>query len=107
MQGVPTRTPEGVDSDDQPQRRLRQRRWSDGDRGGPARPGGVRAGRRTATRRGRVRDRRRRPGDAWLAMDEPFELAPSVLVASLRVTAGPETGDEFEAHLRVGRKVSD
>jgi hypothetical protein len=40
-------------------------------------------------------------------MDEPFELAPSVLVASLRVTAGPETGDEFEAHLRVGRKVSD
>jgi hypothetical protein len=38
---------------------------------------------------------------------EPVELAPGVLSASVRVTAGPEPGEVFEAHLRVGRRVSD
>jgi hypothetical protein len=44
---------------------------------------------------------------AWVVIGEPVELAPGVLLATVRVTASPETGDVFEAHLRVGRKVSD
>ncbi len=41
------------------------------------------------------------------ALIDPAAIAPGVLLASVRVTAGPETGDEFEAHLRVGRQISD
>jgi hypothetical protein len=44
---------------------------------------------------------------AWLVVGEPVKLAPGVLLAPARVTAGPEIGDEFEAHLRVGRRISD
>jgi hypothetical protein len=44
---------------------------------------------------------------AWLVIGGPVELAPGVLLATVRATAGPETGDDFEAHLRVGRKISD
>lgn len=44
---------------------------------------------------------------AWLVIGDPVELAHGVLLASVRVIAGPETGDEFEAHLRVGRKIND
>jgi hypothetical protein len=44
---------------------------------------------------------------AWLVIDGPVEVAPGVLLAPVRVTAGPETGAEFEAHLRVGRRVND
>jgi hypothetical protein len=40
---------------------------------------------------------------AWVVIGEPVELAPGVLLAAVRVTAGPE----FEAHLRVGRRISD
>jgi hypothetical protein len=42
-----------------------------------------------------------------VVIGEPVELAPGVLVATVRVTAGPESGEVFEAQLRVGRKVSD
>ena len=42
-----------------------------------------------------------------MVISEPVELAPGVVLASVRVTAVPESGEVFEAHLRVGRRVSD
>jgi hypothetical protein len=42
---------------------------------------------------------------AWLVVGEPVEVALGVLLVPVRVTAGPETGEEFEAQVRIGRRV--
>jgi hypothetical protein len=42
----------------------------------------------------------------WLVVEEPVEVAAGVLLVPVRVTAGPETGDQFAAHVRVGRRIS-
>jgi putative transposase len=42
---------------------------------------------------------------AWLVVGEPVEVALGVLLVPVRITAGPETGEEFEAQVRIGRRV--
>jgi hypothetical protein len=43
---------------------------------------------------------------AWLVVDEPVEVRPRVLLVNVRVTAGPDTGHEFTAQVRVSRPVA-
>jgi hypothetical protein len=39
-------------------------------------------------------------------VDEPVEVRPRVLLVNVRVTAGPDTGHEFTAQVRVSRPVA-
>jgi hypothetical protein len=42
----------------------------------------------------------------WLVIGDPVEVAPDVLLAPVTVTAGPDRGAEFAAHIRVGHRFA-